>query len=44
VQDPLAMMLLEGKFTEGETITVDTKGGEITFTKATSPAPVAAAG
>ncbi|HYR48946.1 MAG TPA: ATP-dependent chaperone ClpB [Candidatus Eisenbacteria bacterium] len=43
VQDPLAMMLLEGKFTEGDTVTVDAKGGEITFTKATSPAPVAAA-
>jgi ATP-dependent Clp protease ATP-binding subunit ClpB len=43
LQDPLAMMLLEGKFTEGDTITVDAKGGEITFTKATSPAPVAAA-
>ena len=44
VQDPLAMMLLEGKFTEGDTITVDAKGGDITFTKATAPAPVAAAG
>jgi ATP-dependent Clp protease ATP-binding subunit ClpB len=43
IQDPLAMMLLEGKFTEGDTVTVDAKGGEITFTKATSPAPVAAA-
>ena len=43
LQDPLAMMLLEGKFTEGDTITVDAKGGEITFTNATSPAPVAAA-
>jgi ATP-dependent Clp protease ATP-binding subunit ClpB len=43
VQDPLAMMLLEGKFTEGDTITVDVKGGDITFTKATAPAPVAAA-
>jgi ATP-dependent Clp protease ATP-binding subunit ClpB len=44
VQDPLAMMLLEGKFTEGDTVTVDAKGGELTFTKATSPTPVAAAG
>jgi ATP-dependent Clp protease ATP-binding subunit ClpB len=42
VQDPLAMMLLEGKFTEGDTITVDAKDGEIMFTKASSPAPVAA--
>jgi len=44
VQDPLAMMLLEGKFSEGDTVTVDAKGGELTFTKATSPTPVAAAG
>ena len=43
VQDPLAMMLLEGKFTEGDTITVDARDGELTFTKATSPAPMAAA-
>ena len=43
VQDPLAMMLLEGKFSEGDTVTVDAKGGELTFTKATSPTPVAAA-
>jgi ATP-dependent Clp protease ATP-binding subunit ClpB len=43
VQDPLAMMLLEGKFGEGDTITVDAKGGDITFSKATSAAPVTAA-
>ncbi len=43
VQDPLAMMLLEGKFGEGDTVKVDAKGGDIIFTKATSPAPVAAA-
>ena len=43
VQDPLAMMLLEGKFTEGDTVTVETKGGDLTFSKATAPAPVAAA-
>ena len=43
VQDPLAMMLLEGKFSEGDTVTVDAKDGELTFTKATSPAPMAAA-
>jgi ATP-dependent Clp protease ATP-binding subunit ClpB len=42
VQDPLAMMLLEGKFSEGDTVTVDVKGGELTFTKAT-PVPAAAA-
>jgi ATP-dependent Clp protease ATP-binding subunit ClpB len=43
VQDPLAMMLLEGKFTEGDTITVDARDGEITFAKTTTPAPMAAA-
>jgi ATP-dependent Clp protease ATP-binding subunit ClpB len=34
VQDPLAMMLLEGKFGEGDTIEVDIKDGELTFSKA----------
>jgi ATP-dependent Clp protease ATP-binding subunit ClpB len=33
LQDPLAMMLLEGKFSEGDTIEVDVKGGELAFTK-----------
>jgi len=42
VQDPLAMMLLEGRFGEGDTVTVDVKGGELTFEK-TVPAPAAAA-
>jgi ATP-dependent Clp protease ATP-binding subunit ClpB len=42
VQDPLAMMLLEGKFAEGDTVTVDAKGGDLIFTKATTPAPVPA--
>jgi ATP-dependent Clp protease ATP-binding subunit ClpB len=42
VQDPLAMMLLEGKFSEGDTVTVDVAGGELTFTKAASAAPAAA--
>jgi ATP-dependent Clp protease ATP-binding subunit ClpB len=44
VQDPLAMMLLEGKFTDGDTITVDVKGGEITFSNAPAATPAAAAG
>jgi ATP-dependent Clp protease ATP-binding subunit ClpB len=44
VQDPLAMMLLEGKFGEGDTITVDAKGEDITFARsaaaaAAEPAP-----
>ncbi|MHB8611738.1 MAG: ATP-dependent chaperone ClpB [Candidatus Dormibacteraceae bacterium] len=43
VQDPMAMMLLEGKFGEGDTVKVDAKGGELTFTKAT-PVSAAAAG
>src|ERR1700687_4621070 len=43
VQDPLAMMLLEGKFGEGDTIQVDAKDGAFVFTKAPSAAPVAAA-
>ena len=41
LQDPLAMMLLEGKFSEGETIEVDAKDGELTFTKANVAASVA---
>jgi ATP-dependent Clp protease ATP-binding subunit ClpB len=43
VQDPLAMMLLEGKFSDGDTITVDAKGGEITFTRTTVETQAAAA-
>jgi ATP-dependent Clp protease ATP-binding subunit ClpA len=43
VQDPLAMMLLEGKFSEGDTVTVDVKGGELTFERTTAAAPAAAA-
>ena len=31
VQDPLAMMLLGGKFSDGDTVEVDAKGGELTF-------------
>jgi ATP-dependent Clp protease ATP-binding subunit ClpB len=41
VQDPLAMMLLEGRFSEGDTVTVDAAGGELTFTKAATAAPAA---
>jgi ATP-dependent Clp protease ATP-binding subunit ClpB len=29
--DPLALAVLQGRFTEGETIVVDAQGGEITF-------------
>ena len=38
VQDPLAMLLLSGKFTEGDVVEVDAKGGELTFDKAKAPA------
>jgi hypothetical protein len=37
------MMLLEGKFSDGDTVTVDAKGGELTFTKAPSTAPAVVA-
>jgi hypothetical protein len=33
------MMLLEGKFGEGDTITVDAKGGDITFTRSAIATP-----
>jgi ATP-dependent Clp protease ATP-binding subunit ClpB len=41
LQDPLAMMLLEGKFSEGDTIEVGVKDGELIFTKAKVAAPAA---
>ena len=41
VQDPLAMMLLEGKFSEGHTIEVDVAGGELSFSKAKVAVPAA---
>jgi len=34
VQDPLAMMLLEGKFSDGDLIEVDVRNGELIFNKA----------
>ena len=34
VQDPLAMQMLEGKFTEGDTVEVDVKAGALAFSKA----------
>ena len=37
VQDPLAMMLLEGKFSEGDAVQVDASKGQLTFSKATAP-------
>ncbi|HVC75079.1 MAG TPA: ATP-dependent chaperone ClpB [Candidatus Micrarchaeaceae archaeon] len=41
VQDPLAMMLLEGKFSEGDAVEVDVAGGELSFDKAKNAAPAA---
>ena len=41
VQDPLAMMLLEGKFSDGDAVEVDAPNGELTFTKAKVAATVA---
>ncbi|TMC34887.1 MAG: ATP-dependent chaperone ClpB [Chloroflexi bacterium] len=38
VQDPLAMMLLAGKFGDGDTVEVEAKGGEIVFEKAKTDA------
>jgi hypothetical protein len=33
VQDPLALKLLEGEVQPGDTVRVDARGGELTFTK-----------
>ena len=41
VQDPLAMMLLEGKFSDGDTVEVDVQNGELTFNKAKVATPAA---
>ena len=38
VQDPLAMQLLEGRFSDGDMVVVDAKGGGLTFAKAKSQA------
>jgi ATP-dependent Clp protease ATP-binding subunit ClpB len=34
VQDPLALKLLEGEFSEGDTVTVDAEGDRIAFRRA----------
>ncbi len=41
IQDPLAMMLLEGKFGDGDTVEVDVKGDELSFAKSKVAAPAA---
>ncbi len=42
VENPLAVRLLEREFTEGDTVQVDARDGELEFEKADSPEPVAA--
>jgi ATP-dependent Clp protease ATP-binding subunit ClpB len=42
VQDPLAMMLLSGKFGEGDTVEVDARDGELVFEKAARAAETVA--
>ena len=37
------MMLLEGNFSEGDTVEVDASRGELTFSKATTAAPASVA-
>jgi len=41
--DKLALKLLEGEFSEGDTIRVEAKGGELTFERVASGEPVSAA-
>ena len=41
VQDPLAMMLLEGRFSDGDTVEVDVLDGELVFNKTKVTTPVA---
>jgi len=43
VQDPLAMLLLEGKFSDGDAVEVDARGGELVFTRAKAPAAASVA-
>ena len=40
--DRLALKLLEGEFSEGDTVRVDAEGGELTFAKAPARAEAAA--
>jgi ATP-dependent Clp protease ATP-binding subunit ClpB len=42
VQDPLAIQLLEGKFSEGDTVEADARNGELAFAKAKVAQPVVA--
>jgi ATP-dependent Clp protease ATP-binding subunit ClpB len=40
VQDPLALKLLEGEIQPGDTVRVDTRGDELTFTRVVEPVAV----
>lgn len=42
VENPLALRLLEGEFTEGERVRVDARDGELNFEKAPAAEPAAA--
>jgi ATP-dependent Clp protease ATP-binding subunit ClpB len=42
VENPLALRLLEGEFTEGDTVQVDTRDGALVFEKARAAEPAAA--
>ena len=42
IENPLALRLLEGDFTEGDTVLVDAKDGELVFEKAKAAEPAAA--
>jgi ATP-dependent Clp protease ATP-binding subunit ClpB len=43
VENPLALRLLEGDFTDGDTVRVDAQNGELVFEKATAAQPAAVA-
>ncbi|HEY6606337.1 MAG TPA: ATP-dependent chaperone ClpB [Gaiellaceae bacterium] len=43
VENPLALRLLEGDFTDGDTVRVDAQRGELAFEKATAAQPAAVA-
>jgi len=43
VQDPLAMQLLEGRFSDGDVVEVDAKGAELIFSKAKARADASVA-
>jgi hypothetical protein len=40
IQDPLALALLNGEFTEGDAVVADAKRGQIGFRKAVEAHPV----